>query len=393
MYYSSFGLLAVVVIIIINIQSMRRPKDAEEAPVHTRYRQFLWSLTVFCLADIMWGIVYDWRIMVLAYFDTTMFFATMGITVFLWMRYIVSFLNRKSVFSKILTYSGGGIFAFLIVMLMINNFYPVFFKFDENNEYIPGKARYALLGLQVLLFAATAVYPLAVSAKSQNRKTKLRCSAVGFSGIIMTAFIILQTMDPFAPFYAVGCLLSTSIIHTFVEMDEKEERDREIGSFKRMAYRDSLTDVRNNAAYTESKILLDQLVKDGSLKDFGVVIFDINNLKTVNDTLGHEAGDKYIQNGCKLICNTFKHSPVFRIGGDEFIAILEGEDYRERGVLVTLFNDKVENNIRNGGVAVACGMSAFDPATDKGFDDVFERADRKMYERKNILKSKGVIKV
>ena len=194
----------------------------------------------------------------------------------------------------------------------------------------------------------------------------------------MTAFIILQTMDPFAPFYAMGCLLSTSIIHTFVEMDEKEERDREIGSFKRMAYRDSLTDVRNNAAYTESKILLDQLVKNGSLKDFGVVIFDINNLKTVNDTLGHEAGDKYIQNGCKLICNTFKHSPVFRIGGDEFIAILEGEDYRERGVLVTLFNDKVENNIRNGGVAVACGMSAFDPATDKGFDDVFERADRKM---------------
>lgn len=388
MYYSSFGMLAVVLIVIINIQSMRKPVGEIEPPVHKRYRQFIYSLIAFCVADIMWGIIYDRRIMILAYLDTSLFFGTMGVTVFLWMRYIVSFLNRRTAFSKILTYTGGGIFAFQILSLTVNAFYPFVFHFDDTKEYIPGKARYLMLSLQVILFFATAVYCFARSARTKGRD-KRHNRAVGLSGVIMTIFIVLQTAYPFAPFYAVGCLITTCIIHTFVEIDDKEEQDRQIGSFKRMAYKDALTNVKNKTAFNEIKNTLDGFIKDGSLKDFGLVVFDVNNLKKINDTMGHEAGDRYIQHGCKLICNTFKHSPVFRIGGDEFIAILEGEDYKERGVLVTLFNDKVENNIRGGGVVVSSGMSTYDPGSDKCFDDIFQRADKKMYEQKSRLKAKG----
>lgn len=388
MYYSSFGLLTVVITVINNIQILRRADSEDNPRVRRVYRQFLFSLILFCVSDILWGTLYELRIIPLAYIDTALFFASMGLTVFLWMRYIVAFLDRKGIFSRVLTIAGAFIFAFQIVSLIVNIFYPVVFHFDETKEYVPGKARYVMLSLQVVLFAVTALYPL-MRAFGMEGKDRMHYKAVGISGIVMTAFIILQTKDPFLPFYAVGCLIATSIIHTFVEIDRKEDFDRQIGSFRKMAYKDVLTSVRNKTAFAEQKFVLEKMIAEGALKDFGIVVFDINNLKIVNDTYGHDEGDRHIRRGCKIICNSFKHSPVYRIGGDEFVAFLEGDAYKERGVLLTLFNDRIEDNIKNGGVVVSAGMTVFDPETDKDFDSLFERADKKMYERKNEIKSRG----
>ncbi len=385
-YYSSFGLLALIVHIIINIGDMKKRPAEEMRVVDIRYRQFLIGLMFYYAADIFWGIFYGLRIIPLAYFDTAMFFATMGLTVFLWMRYIVAFLDENTFFSKFFTSFAAGIFAFQIISLVLNIFIPIFFSFDEDKEYVPGKARYLMLGFQILLFSATAIYPL-IKARRLVRKDRLHHIAVGLSGVVMTIFIILQTLDPLAPLYAVGCLIATCIIHTFVEMDEKEERDRQLGSVKRMAYKDPLTNVKNKRAYDEARAFMDRLIKEGELNDFALVVFDINYLKKINDTYGHDAGDRYIQKASRLICSTFKHSPVYRIGGDEFIAFLEGEDFRNRNELMESFNRKVEENRKNGGVVVSGGLDVFDRDNDKGFDVVFERADNRMYERKKKIKS------
>ena len=364
MYYSSFGMLAIVIHVIINIHDLKKPRDGEDTPVRIRYRQFLWALIFYYVADILWGLFYGLRIIPLAYFDTCMFFITMGLTVFLWMRYIVTFLNHRSVFSKILTYAGAGIFGFQLGAIVYNLYIPAVFEFNANKEYVPGKGRYLMLAFQVLLFSATAIYPL-LRASKVKRKDRLHHVAVGHSGIIMTVFIILQTEYPLLPFYAMGCLVATCVIHTFVEIDEKEERDRILGSVRKMAYKDPLTNVRNNTAYIEAKRSVDIRLKAGELYQFGLIVFDMNNLKNINDTLGHEAGDKYLQRGSRLICNTFKHSPVFRIGGDEFIAFLEGEDYGSRVVLIDQFNEKVENNLANDGVVISAGLAVYDPENDK----------------------------
>ena len=134
MYYSSFGMLALAIHVIINIGDMKKSPDVEDTPVRIRYRQFLWALVVYYVVDILWGFLYGLRIIPLAYFDTCMFFVTMGLTVFLWMRYIVSFLNHKSTFSKILTYAGAGIFGFQLTAIVYNFYYPVVFEFDMNKE-------------------------------------------------------------------------------------------------------------------------------------------------------------------------------------------------------------------------------------------------------------------
>ena len=102
--------------------------------------------------------------------------------------------------------------------------------------------------------------------------------------------------------------------------------------------------------------------------------------------MGHEAGDEYIKSACTLICTQFDHSPVFRIGGDEFVAILKGSDYEKREELEGSFRKTIDENQRNGHVVVSSGLAVYQPDNDESFNDVFKRADQLMYERKQALK-------
>ena len=386
MYYSSFGALAFLVHIIINFDALKKPKDRRPGTPALRYHIFLWSVLIYYVSDILWGILYENRLVPLAYADTVVYFTSMVLSVLLWSRYVVSYLNQKSFFSTILTVSGWVIFYYELVVLLINFYYPVVFWYDADKVYRPGQARYITLAIQVILFLMTSVYTLVISAKSEG-EAKRHHRTIGFSGIIMTVFILLQALDPFLPFYAVGCLLTTCLIHSFITEDEKKDHRRELGSAMHKAYTDPLTGIRNVHAYRESQARYDQRIEEGTLDEFGVIVFDLNGLKTINDTQGHEAGDQYIKAACVMICQQFKHSPVFRIGGDEFVALLEGEDYRNRQVLLDSFNRQVERNRVEGRVVISSGLGVFRPESDKDYNAVFERADHQMYERKKALKA------
>lgn len=381
MYYASFGLLAIVIHIVINFRVMKKPKKEEEQ-VWFRYRMFLHGVMLYYISDIFWGILYESKIVALAYADTVLYFASMALSLLLWMRFIVAFLDQKNVLSKILNCAGWVIFAFGIVTIIINFFDPIMFDFRENGEYIAGQARYINLFMQMILFALMSVYTLILAIKAKEQ-ARLHHTAVAISGLFMTVFIILQAKDPLLPFYAIGCLIATCIIHSFVELDH----EMAYGSIKKIAYKDPLTNVKNVNAYTEVKAVYEELIKNKAVKELGIMVFDLNDLKKVNDTQGHDAGDRYLQESAKLICDVLKHSPVYRIGGDEFAALLEGEDYNNRNAHVDSFMRIAEYNVKNGGPIVSCGMDIYDPEKDKGFEDIFYRADSKMYECKKNLKN------
>ena len=112
---------------------------------------------------------------------------------------------------------------------------------------------------------------------------------------------------------------------------------------------------------------------------------DINDLKKVNDTAGHQAGDQYLRDACKTICDTFKHSPVFRVGGDEFAVIAQGKDYARIEELLEIMSQYNAEAYRTGGILIACGMARFED--DECVASVFERADHSMYENKKSLKA------
>ena len=115
---------------------------------------------------------------------------------------------------------------------------------------------------------------------------------------------------------------------------------------------------------------------------------DINGLKHVNDTQGHAAGDRLIKDACAMICEYFPHGAVFRIGGDEFVVILQGKGYDTMSEVMCAFNRRVEENIRENGVVISLGFAVLE-REDRRLRDVFERADRMMYDRKTELKSMG----
>ena len=165
----------------------------------------------------------------------------------------------------------------------------------------------------------------------------------------------------------------------------------------RMSQTDSLTHVKNRVCYEAKENELQQKISSGINISFAIAVFDINNLKLVNDTYGHEMGDYYIINSCQLICKCFKNSPVYRIGGDEFVVILEETDYDNREENISLFKEKIEMILKEAEVpwervSIACGLAAFDPETDHNVTDIFKRADNLMYECKMDMKSKMKLK-
>ncbi len=156
---------------------------------------------------------------------------------------------------------------------------------------------------------------------------------------------------------------------------------------------DTLTKVKNRTAYEKYLKRLEQDFIEGENKPFAVVYFDINNLKMVNDMYGHEKGDAYIKNSCRLICNTFKHSPVFRIGGDEFVTIAVNDDFTERHQLLNemkehmaVLKSKGDSVPLTERISIASGMAEYDRTLDDDFSSIFKRADEIMYENKYRMK-------
>lgn len=147
---------------------------------------------------------------------------------------------------------------------------------------------------------------------------------------------------------------------------------------------DALTGVRNKRSYDGIVKKMDQQIADGEADQFAIVVCDVNELKNVNDTKGHQAGDDVIKQACSMICNVFKHSPVFRVGGDEFAVIARGHDYENVDALVGEVARINEASQADGESVVACGMSRFEGDSDVA--TVFARADHLMYENKKALK-------
>ncbi|MCR5118096.1 MAG: EAL domain-containing protein [Lachnospiraceae bacterium] len=175
------------------------------------------------------------------------------------------------------------------------------------------------------------------------------------------------------------------------KVKKEKKQDRVLKNAMEMARRDDLTGIGNKNAYQEFEKLLQKKMDSGAeVSKFALVIFDLNNLKPVNDTYGHNVGDEYLKASCKMICDTFAHSPVFRIGGDEFLACLEKRDYNSRHDLIKMLMLQVEDNMRRGnGPVIAIGMSEYDPHVDDSVSDVFKRADALMYDNKKTLKEQG----
>ena len=130
------------------------------------------------------------------------------------------------------------------------------------------------------------------------------------------------------------------------EFLEREEQEKLLQSAERLARLDELTGIKNKNAFSEHVKEIDKVINGGDFDPiFGVIMCDINELKRINDTRGHSFGDEAIQRACRMICEVFEESSVYRVGGDEFAVVLKGLDYENRDELMTDIRNKVLENL------------------------------------------------
>ncbi len=539
MYDSAIGILALLVLVIENLDILLGLDVGFDKPAWKVYRKFLFSILVYYITDILWGILEALKIPILLFADTSLYFIAMAVGILLWTQYVVTYLDEKDTFGNFLVHAGRILAACVTVISLVNIFAPVLFTVDDECVYTPLPIRYVILIVQIVLLFLISIHALrTILAKKASGDRVKRYRATAYFGLIMSTFLIAQVWLPYLPMYCIAYLLGTCLLRAFVVRMEKEEYRLENAEMKRIrqeellkeehtAYRrmsalagdflcvyivdpetgdyrefnsadefksydlatkgtdffnttmkyaknivcaedwdkfssmfsreavldeiekvgiylleyriilqgrpnyvqlkaaildeedehrlivgindvdalvrreedyaarlanaqsmaniDALTGVKNRHAYLEAEERLNELINDGDISEFAIVILDVNDLKKVNDTLGHQAGDKHLRGACKIICDTFKRSPVFRIGGDEFAVIVRGEDYERVDRLVSDIDDQNRKAVINGGVVVACGMSKFEG--DDSVTAVFRRADRNMYDNKVSLKS------
>ena len=178
-----------------------------------------------------------------------------------------------------------------------------------------------------------------------------------------------------------------------IRMERKvSEEEHLLENLNKRVFVDSLTSVRNKGAFTGYiQEMQKQLELDEHL-EYAIGIFDCDYLKNINDEFGHDKGDIYLKTASQMICRVFQHSPVFRIGGDEFAVVLQNEDFRNREELMEKFItlgreicSSAENKWEE--VHVAMGIAVYDPKMDLSVNDTIRRADKIMYENKRMAKS------
>ena len=542
MFYSSIGILALLILLIENQDILTNRRGGFSAPAWKIYRHFLYAVVVYYITDIIWGFLEEQKLATLLFIDTSVYFTAMACGVWCWTKYTVTYLEEDSRYGRFFLYAGRVFAALMAGLAVLNIFVPVLFTVSADCVYEALVTRYILLIAQIFLLLLLSVFAFtAMVRRKWAAKRKEKYLTLGIFGLIMAFFLFVQLWYPYLPLYAIAYLLGTCLIRALVIGNEKEEYRQELqeqqkrladdqmkeeraayvrisalageflsihvvnpktgqyreysatesfglyalpkegddfftvarevgktlvvpedlemylsrftreaivakaekGGVYSLSYRlmvegkpchvqfkaamveepegsrliagisnvdsqvrqeeeyarklaqarseanvDPLTGVKNRHAYLEAEERMNRQIREGQSVEFAIVLLDLNDLKKINDTEGHQAGDQYLCNACRIICQTFKRSPVYRIGGDEFAVIAKGADYKRIDELTAAVQAHNERSIREGGIVIACGTASF-TAKDDSMAAVFERADAAMYENKRILKTKS----
>ena len=178
MFYSSAGILALIIHLIINHDVMWYRKGKHTFPSRSAYRAFLYAVMVYYISDILWGILYENHLITLTFIDTALYFFAMASSILLWTRFVVGYLQETNFFGKILGYAGWIFFAFEMLVVVMNFIVPVLFSFDSQGNYHAESGRYITLGIQFLMFLFSAIYALVIAFKKKGIiKSRYRTNA------------------------------------------------------------------------------------------------------------------------------------------------------------------------------------------------------------------------
>ncbi|MCR5347367.1 MAG: response regulator [Fretibacterium sp.] len=221
-FYALIGVLATVVLIIVNYDIFLRSGDSQKFPDIDIYRKLLYGVMSYYITDILWGLLDSLHLTALLFVDTVVYYVAMAVGVQLWTQYVVAYLGEDNTFSRFLSRAGRFFFAMVVAVTVINCFTPVLFWFDENGAYHACPARHIQLLFQILLLLLTSAYTARAMRRLEGA-VKNRYRTICLFGLVVSVLLLVQLRYPFLPLYTIGYMLGTCLLHTFVVSNEMEE--------------------------------------------------------------------------------------------------------------------------------------------------------------------------
>ena len=256
-----------------------------------------------------------------------------------------------------------------LLVLMVNIFTPIYFSVDPvRNSFSSGDYK----DLHYVVLAGFYIYMLYFILKSRKKLTLKESLIFILCFLLPILGMVIQLYDSKLHFSWTSIVIGLLIIYVFLETTPSEE--------------DYLTKLYNRKNY-ESQLNYFVQIR----KPFGVVIFDLNYFKEINDTYGHQKGDEVLIAFGQALKHTFdRYGLVSRLGGDEFAVIIDGE-YEKIDFLVDELSGALSSHedplVRS--LEFSFGYQKHQESIS--LDELYNLADHKMYAHKQRIKSSQVM--
>lgn len=233
MYYSVIGMVAIVLQLIMNHKFLKRDKKRDE--VGKAFRKFVFASLMYYITDVLWGILNSMQLSALLYVDTIVYYISMALTIAYLCNYVTKYLHLSHGFGKFIRIFGQTFAALEIVLLIINHFVHIFFWIYQDGTYQAFIYRYIALYMQVFLCLLLSIQTGIVMIKAAD-EMKERYFTIFFFCSAMGLAIVLQILYPLLPIYAIGLLIGSGIIHTFVNEGERDEQFKVLQTMANIHY-------------------------------------------------------------------------------------------------------------------------------------------------------------
>ena len=145
------------------------------------------------------------------------------------------------------------------------------------------------------------------------------------------------------------------------------------------------TDIRTNV-FNKNKY--EEMIKNyyPKIGKVGVIFWDLNNLKSINDQYGHSVGDEVIEKLSSFInLHSTQTRNAYRVGGDEFVMVIDNPVNEEIEAIIKEVDERIKNAMIHGNITISCA-AGYAVGLGKDIEKVAKEADEAMYKNKKLIK-------
>lgn len=276
------------------------------------------------------------------------------------------------------------LFAFDVILAVFQIFFQRTGRLQFTSTIFLNFLPYSLVGILILYY---------VNTNPEYRKKRVTYFFNASTGMIIIAFIMAFVLRKKST--AVSYFLDIAIFMTFISLSlviYRKSADRLEGFktsqlYRKLALIDLSTGVSSKTAWFRLSEEFNPAQHE--LKDCCLIMFDMNNLKKINDIHGHLAGDQVISSFCNCLVQTVGMAgEIFRVGGDEFICFCNKTSREKIDGLLKKFDSAVENQKDSPlPFTAAYGYAFFTPRDKSDFAAAQAEADKNMYSDKIAKKA------